>query len=138
MLSDGSEATFGCVDEGTFDKKCRQDNLEGRIYRDIKEILGNPDNKKTIRDGYPDPRIPRRNTGYALDLLIDSEIFDSRSDKQFNFCRLLAGSEGTLAISTEIKLNLVPLPPVHKTLVCVHHRDRDEAFKANLIMLKFK
>ncbi|MBP1675049.1 MAG: FAD-binding protein, partial [Bacteroidetes bacterium] len=138
LLSDGSEATFGCVDESTFDKKCRQDNLEGRIYRDIKEILGNPDNKKTIRDGYPDPRIPRRNTGYALDLLIDSEIFDSRSDKQFNFCRLLAGSEGTLAISTEIKLNLVPLPPVHKTLVCVHHRDRDEAFKANLIMLKFK
>ncbi len=138
LLSDGSEATFGRVDESTFDKKCRQDNLEGRIYRDIKEILGNPENKKNIRDGYPDPRIPRRNTGYALDLLMDSEIFDSRSDKQFNFCRLLAGSEGTLAITTEIKLNLVPLPPAHKTLVCVHHRDREEAFKANLIMLKFK
>jgi FAD/FMN-containing dehydrogenase/Fe-S oxidoreductase len=138
LLSDGSEATFGRVDESTFDKKCRQDNLEGKIYRDIKEILGNPENKKNIRDGYPDPRIPRRNTGYALDLLMDSEIFDSRSDKQFNFCRLLAGSEGTLAITTEIKLNLVPLPPAHKTLVCVHHRDREEAFKANLIMLKFK
>ena len=138
ILSDGSEAVFGSVDKNTFQKKCRQDNLEGKIYRKINEILENPENQKNIREGYPDPRIPRRNTGYALDLLLDSEVFDDKSDKQFNFCRLLAGSEGTLAVTTEIKLNLVPLPPAFKTLVCVHHRDRDEAFKANLVALKFK
>ena len=138
ILSDGSEAVFGAVDKNTFHKKCRQDNLEGKIYRNIKEVLDNPENQKNIREGYPDPRIPRRNTGYALDLLLDSEVFDDKSDKQFNFCRLLAGSEGTLAVTTEIKLNLVPLPPAFKTLVCVHHRDRDEAFKANLVALKFK
>jgi len=138
ILSDGSEAVFGAVDKNTFHKKCRQDNLEGKIYRNIKEVLDNPENQKNIREGYPDPRIPRRNTGYALDLLLDSEVFGDKSDKQFNFCRLLAGSEGTLAVTTEIKLNLVPLPPAFKTLVCVHHRDRDEAFKANLVALKFK
>jgi FAD/FMN-containing dehydrogenase/Fe-S oxidoreductase len=138
ILSDGSEAVFGTVDKNTFHKKCRQDNLEGKIYRNIKEVLNNPENQKNIREGYPDPRIPRRNTGYALDLLLDSEVFDDKSDKQFNFCTLLAGSEGTLAVTTEIKLNLVPLPPAFKTLVCVHHRDRDEAFKANLVALKFK
>jgi FAD/FMN-containing dehydrogenase/Fe-S oxidoreductase len=138
LLSDGSVANFGPVDKNTFDKKCRQDNLEGKIYRNIKEILDDPENQKSIREGYPDPRIPRRNTGYALDLLLDSEVFDSRSGKQFNFCRLLAGSEGTLAVTTEIKLNLVPLPPAFKTLVCVHHREREEAFQANLVVLKFK
>jgi FAD/FMN-containing dehydrogenase/Fe-S oxidoreductase len=138
ILSDGSEAVFGTVDKNTFQKKCRQDNLEGKIYRNITEILENPENQKNIREGYPDPRIPRRNTGYALDLLLDSEVFDDKSDQRFNFCRLLAGSEGTLAVTTEIKLNLVPLPPAFKTLVCVHHRDRDEAFKANLVALKFK
>jgi FAD/FMN-containing dehydrogenase/Fe-S oxidoreductase len=138
ILSDGSEAIFGPIDKSTFQKKCQQDNLEGKIYRNIKEILDNPENQKNIREGYPDPRIPRRNTGYALDLLLDSEVFDDKSDKHFNFCKLLAGSEGTLAVSTEIKLNLVPLPPAFKTLVCVHHRDRDEAFKANLVALKFK
>ncbi len=122
ILSDGSEAVFGAVDKNTFHKKCRQDNLEGKIYRNIKEVLDNPENQKNIREGYPDPRIPRRNTGYALDLLLDSEVFDDKSDKQFNFCRLLAGSEGTLAVTTEIKLNLVPLPPAFKTLVCVHHQ----------------
>jgi len=138
ILSDGSEAIFGPVDKSAFQEKCRQDNLEGKIYRNIKEILDNPKNQKNIKEGYPDPRIPRRNTGYALDLLIDSEVFDNKSEKHFNFCKLLAGSEGTLAVTTEIKLNLVPLPPAFKTLVCVHHRDRDEAFKANLVALKFK
>ncbi|MFZ0280965.1 MAG: FAD-linked oxidase C-terminal domain-containing protein, partial [Bacteroidales bacterium] len=107
-------------------------------YRNAKEILEDPENGKSIREGFPDPRIPRRNTGYALDLLLNSEIFDDKSEKQFNFCKLLAGSEGTLAVTTEIKLKLVPLPPPYKTLVCVHHRKRDEAFKANLVALKFK
>jgi len=138
ILSDCSEALFGPMDFKTFQEKCSLENLEGRIYRNIREILNDPENRKSIREGYPDPRIPRRNNGYALDLLLDSEIFDEKSERKFNLCRLLAGSEGTLAVTTGIKLNLVPLPPPHKTLVCVHHRDRDEAFKANLIALKFR
>ncbi|NLA42009.1 MAG: FAD-binding oxidoreductase, partial [Smithella sp.] len=138
LLSDGSEATFGPADRDTFETKCSRTDLEGSIYRHIRDMLGNPANQKSIREGYPDPRIPRRNTGYALDLLLDSEIFDSNSGKPFNFCKLLAGSEGTLAVTTEIKLNAVPLPPAFKTLVCVHHKNRDEAFRANLVALKFK
>ncbi len=75
ILGDGSEVTFGPVDKTVFDEKCNQDNLEGKIYRNIREILDNPENRKSINENYPDPRIPRRNTGYALDLLLDSEIF---------------------------------------------------------------
>jgi FAD/FMN-containing dehydrogenase/Fe-S oxidoreductase len=138
LLSDGSEATFGPMDKYTFERKCGLDNLEGSIYRNIREILDDPENKKSIMEGYPDPRIPRRNTGYALDLLLDSVVFDNQSENSFNFCKLLAGSEGTLAVTTEIKLNLVTLPPACKTLVCVHHRDREEAFLANLVALDFK
>jgi len=138
LLSDGSEATFGPVDKGTFDMKCTRNDLEGKIYRNIKKILDDPVNKKSIREEYPHPAITRRNTGYALDLLMDSDVFDEASGRQFNFCRLLAGSEGTLAVITEIKLNLVPLPPVNKVLVCVHLKDRSDAFRANLIALKFK
>ena len=138
LLCDGSETVFGPVEKETFESKCTRNDLEGAIYRNIKNTLNDPVNRKNITDGYPDPRIPRRNTGYALDLLLDSELFNNKSGRQFNFCRLLAGSEGTLAIATEIKLNLVPLPPPHKALVCIHHRERDEAFKANLIALKFR
>jgi FAD/FMN-containing dehydrogenase/Fe-S oxidoreductase len=137
ILSDGSEATFGPLDKESFASKCKLTNLEGELYRNIKELLDDQVNQKSIRDGFPDPRVPRRNTGYAIDMLLDSEIFDEKSSKRFNFCKLLTGSEGTLAVTTEIKLNLIPLPPANKALVCVHLKKRNEAFLANLIALKF-
>ena len=80
----------------------------------------------------------RRNTGYAIDSLLDSQVFDEKSENSFNFSKLLAGSEGTLAVTTEIKLNLVPLPPANKALVCVHLNKRNDALRANLIALKYK
>lgn len=136
ILSDASEVVFGPVDKETFDLKCRQETLEGQIYRNIRDILGDSYNREQILSEYPDRQVKRRNTGYAIDLLLDSEIFNRESEKKFNFCNLLAGSEGTLAIATEICLNLVPLPPSFKALVCVHLKERNEAFLANLIALR--
>jgi len=136
VLSDGSTTLFGPVDKETFRRKSAQTNLEGRIYRNISGILINDLNKKSISNEYPHPGVSRRNTGYALDILLESEMFTPGSDKKFNFSKLIAGSEGTLAIATEIKLNLVPLPPSNKALVCVHLVRRNDAFRANLIALK--
>lgn len=137
LLSDGSEAIFGSLNKVDFDQKCELQNLEGSLYRSIREILQKPENQSEIRAQYPDPELERRNTGYALDLLLETAPFtDGKPD--FNFCRLLAGSEGTLAFSTEIKLNLVPLPPKENALICIHCKTLDEAFKANLIALKHK
>jgi FAD/FMN-containing dehydrogenase/Fe-S oxidoreductase len=138
VLSDGNEAVFSGIDLETFKLKCSQENLEGKIYRNIKEILDDTGNKANIQKEFPDRKVKRRNTGYALDLLLDSDIFDAGSDRKFNFCNLLAGSEGTLAATTEIKLNIIPLPPVNKAVVCIHLHKRNEAFKANLVALKYK
>jgi FAD/FMN-containing dehydrogenase/Fe-S oxidoreductase len=138
LLSDGSEAIFGPLNNEDFQSKCTQNNLEGDIYRNINRILGDKVNQAKIREGFPDPMVHRRNTGYAIDQLLDSEVFDPESNRKFNFSKLLAGSEGTLAVTTEIKLNLVSLPPANKALVCVHLKKRNDAFKANLIALKFK
>ncbi|MBG0859810.1 MAG: FAD-binding protein [Bacteroidales bacterium] len=137
LLSDGSEAVFCPVDKSAFSKKCLLPNLEGEIYRKTREILCDKLNSDSIRNEFPDRDIPRRNTGYALDLLLDTSVFDEKSGRLFNFCNLLAGSEGTLAVITEIKLNLVNLPPPNKALVCVHLNQRNEAFEANLIALKY-
>ena len=137
ILSDGSEAVFGAVSRDEFNEKCKPETLEGAIYRNIESILLDSTNQQKIRDGYPDPGVHRRNTGYAIDQLLDSEIFDNNSKRKFNLCNLITGSEGTLAIATEIKLNLVPLPPANKALVCVHLNKRNEAFRANLVALKF-
>ena len=138
LLSDGSEAIFGPLTNDEFFNKCKLNNLEGDIYRNIEKILGDKTNQEKIIEGFPEPTVHRRNTGYAIDQLLDSEIFDEKSKKKFNFSKLLTGSEGTLAVTTEIKLNVVPLPPANKALVCVHLNKRNDAFKANLIALKFK
>jgi FAD/FMN-containing dehydrogenase/Fe-S oxidoreductase len=138
LLSDGSEALFGKIDKKAFDARCQLPGLEGSIYRKTKELLEDPGNQKSITEEFPDPLIPRRNTGYALDLLMNNEVFLKDSGEQFNFCKLLAGSEGTLAIATEIKLNLVKLPPPHKALLCIHLQTRNDAFLANLVALKYK
>jgi FAD/FMN-containing dehydrogenase/Fe-S oxidoreductase len=138
ILSDGSEVLFGPADRKTFNEKCKSEGLEGKIYRNIRSILETEENRNSIRKEYPDPRVHRRNTGYALDLLLDSDVFDDGSMKKFNFCNLITGSEGTLAVTTEIKLNLVPLPPANKALVCIHLQNRIDAFRANLIALKFR
>jgi FAD/FMN-containing dehydrogenase/Fe-S oxidoreductase len=138
LLSDGSEALFGPLTKQEFNDKCNRSDLEGSLYRNIDKILGEKINREKIREGYPDPDVHRRNTGYAIDQLLDSDIFEEHSKNRFNFSKLLTGSEGTLAITTEVKLNLVPLPPANKALVCVHLKKRNEAFKANLVALKFR
>ncbi len=137
FLSDGSEVVFKPVSKAEFDEKLKGNTLESAIYQNIDAILKNPKNQQEILDNYPDKSLERRNTGYAIDLLLDSERYSSAVNP-FNFCKLLAGSEGTLAFATEIKLNLVPLPPKHKALVCVHLNSVKESLLANLIALEYQ
>jgi len=137
ILSDGSETNFKAINKDEFIYKTELQSLEGKLYHQILGILFDSENQKNIIAEYPDKQIKRRNTGYAIDLLLNSEIF-SDSKEQFNFCKLLAGSEGTLAFSTEIKLNLVDVPPKQQAIVCIHMNSLNEALRANLIALKFK
>ncbi len=134
LLSDGSEVVFGPLDNHEFRTKCIGNNLENKLYRQIFELLSDPVNQQEINEQYPDPFLKRRNTGYALDLLLKTAVF-TQGGERFNFCRMLAGSEGTLAVFTAIKLRLVPLPPKEKALVCVHVNGMQEALQANLIAL---
>ncbi len=97
----------------------------------------NPENQKEIREKFPDPKLTRRNMGYAIDALLDSEVF-TEGGTGFNFCKLLAGSEGTLAFSHRIKLNVIPLPPKYKGVVCAHFETLEESLHGNLIALKHK
>lgn len=137
VLSDGSEVTFKSTDVSDISRKVSHNTLEGRVYKNILDTLNNEDNKQSILREYPDIKLRRRNTGYALDLLLNMKPFNEDGNR-FNFVKLLAGSEGTLAFSTAIKLNLVSLPPANKALVCVHLKSVSNALKANLIALKHK
>ncbi len=135
ILSDGSDAEFHPLTPEEFDRKCGENSLESAIYRNIRELLSDPVHQEEIRKEYPDPEIRRRNTGYAIDQLLDCSPFTAEG-RLFNFSALLAGSEGTLAFTTEIKLNLVPLPPKEKILLCVHFDTLEDALLGNLVALK--
>ncbi|MCF8335716.1 MAG: FAD-binding oxidoreductase, partial [Bacteroidales bacterium] len=136
LLSDGSEAEFGPLSHEEFREKLQGNSMESKIYQDIHEILSNPDNQKEIEREYPDNSIYRRNTGYSIDLLLDSEVYSEQSRHPFNFSKLICGSEGTLMFITEIKLNLVSLPPKYSAVTAAHFETKEEAFRANLIALK--
>ncbi|MCS6795404.1 MAG: 4Fe-4S dicluster domain-containing protein, partial [Raineya sp.] len=109
----------------------------GEVIQKLLSLLQNPKNQALIRENFPKPSIPRRNTGYALDILLNSSLFNPESKEPFNLAKLICGSEGTLMIVTEIKVNLTDLPPVHKALVCVHTHSIDEALRANLIAVQY-
>ena len=137
FLSDGSEVMFSSLSADAFHDKCELNTLEGNIYKTTRSILGNYDNQVEIRKEFPKKSVERRNTGYAIDLLVETEPFTA-GGPGFNFCSLIAGSEGTLAFITEIKLNVVPAPPKETGLLCVHFNSIDESLHANLIGLKYK
>ncbi|HEX2933964.1 MAG TPA: FAD-binding oxidoreductase, partial [Bacteroidales bacterium] len=136
LLSDGSEVTFSNLITDAFFEKCKLETLEGQIYRQLNNILSNAENQEEIRSQFPNPKLKRRNNGYAIDLLLETDPF-TKNGIPFNICKLLAGSEGTLALMTEIKLNLVPLPPKTKGVICVHMLSVEEALHANLIALTY-
>ncbi|KYP13056.1 FAD-binding and (Fe-S)-binding domain-containing protein, partial [Flavihumibacter sp. CACIAM 22H1] len=134
ILSNGEEALVKALDATALQAKKKQTGLEGQIYREIDRILTDTANQKAIREAYPAEKVVRRNSGYALDALLDSYPFGGKKD--FNLCRLIAGSEGTLAMITEAKLNLLELPPAEKGLVCVHCSSLKESLLVNLIAIK--
>ncbi|WP_187262412.1 FAD-binding and (Fe-S)-binding domain-containing protein [Pontibacter beigongshangensis] len=141
ILSDGTEAEFGQLSLPEFEAKCRGENtsgeLETRIYQAIRAMLSHEQTQENIRREFPKPSIQRRNTGYAIDLLLETEPF-TEGKEPFNFCKLIAGSEGTLAFLTEIKLHVDPLPPKETGLLCIHCHSVDESLRANLVALRYK
>lgn len=74
------------------------------------------------------PTIPRRVSGYNFPALLD--------DKYFNLCRLIAGSEGTLGIATEITVQLSP-QIVLPQLCLIEFNSLLEAFRWSPQLLKY-
>ena len=135
ILSDGIEVEFGSLSKNEFQEKLKKNNLEGDIYKMLFKEFSNEEIKNEIIKEFPKPSIHRRNTGYALDVLIDSEIFGN-SKKPINVAKLLCGSEGTLAFTTEITLKLDKLPPKNNVLIAAHFTSINESLKAVVHAMK--
>ena len=138
VLSGGSVVVLKGLTDGEVEEKMKQEDEEGKLYREVIGLLRDRHHQKQIMDHIPDVALKRRNSGYAMDELLRTHYFDESSPELFNLCKLLAGSEGTLAFVTELKLNLVPLPPKEKAVICMHCHSLEEAFEANLVALKHR
>ena len=92
-----------------------------------------------IEENYPDKSLRRRSCGYAIDEVIEDLHNTAKplEERTINLCKVLAGSEGTLAFITEIKVDLDPLPPKEKMVVCAHCDTLQKSFLGNLVALQF-
>ena len=129
ILSDGTEAIFSEIDKEEFHRKTKLDTLEGTIYKTLWHELASEEVQQQIKNNFPKPEIHRRNTGYAIDELLKTNVF-SQQGENFNLCKLLAGSEGTLAFTTQITLKLDPLPPKETLMVAAHFTSIENCLNA--------
>ena len=137
ILSDGSKIVFKELNTKEFLLKTKENSLEGRIYKNIFEELSSKEQQAQIHKEFPKKEIHRRNTGYAVDLLLASELFGG-DKKNINLAQLLCGSEGTLAFTTEITLKLDRLPPTHNIMIGAHFESIQESLEAVVTAMKHK
>ena len=135
ILSDGSIATFSEISSIDFKQKALQDSLEGRIYKSILTELSPEDVQKEIKNEFPKETIHRRNTGYAIDEFLTSDLFGGKNNT-INPAQFLSGSEGTLAFSTAITIQLDDLPPTQSIMVTPHFTSVNESLKATVVAMK--
>ena len=132
LLADGS--FFDTDERGEGD-------LERSIYAQLEGWRRDPAVRGLIESNFPDRSLRRRSCGYAIDeaLGLDGAAGDSSamgSVPPIDLCKLLCGSEGTLAFVTEIKVSLDPLPPKEGMVLCAHCPSLEASFEANLVALR--
>ena len=134
ILSDGSSVTFKEITSAEFIKKTKENSQEGKIYQSIFDELSSVENQQEIKEQFPKEKIHRRCTGYAVDEFLKSDLFGGTSPT-INVAKLLAGSEGTLAFSTSITLQLDDVAPKVSIMVCTHFKSINESLKATVVAM---
>ncbi|HJM74522.1 MAG TPA: FAD-linked oxidase C-terminal domain-containing protein [Dehalococcoidia bacterium] len=128
VLADGTATTFEPAAGAALDAKLALDGLEGDAYRDVRRIAG--EQRDEIAQRFP--KIMRRVSGYNLDEFAAADGPDASID----LTRLMVGSEGTLAVITEAKLRLMPLPAA-RGLVALHFESVVAACEAAVPLLDY-
>ncbi|MDU8885668.1 FAD-linked oxidase C-terminal domain-containing protein [Yeosuana sp. MJ-SS3] len=135
ILADGTEVVFKDLSQEEFKTKSTQDNIEGVIYKTILDELSKKETQAEIYKEFPKASIHRRNTGYAVDVFLDSNQESGLTNK-LNIAKLLCGSEGTLAFTTSITLQLDELPPKEAVFVIPHFRSIQKSLEATVSAMK--
>jgi len=124
VLADGTKTRLHSLDGSGLAAKLDLPGLEGQIYRELRRI--GEEQRDEVERRFP--QLMRRVSGYNLNEFL-------RPDGPMDVARMVVGSEGTLAVVTEARVKLVPVPKV-KALAAVHFRTVVEAAEANLAALE--
>ncbi|MGE0444431.1 MAG: FAD-binding and (Fe-S)-binding domain-containing protein [Vicinamibacterales bacterium] len=126
LLADGSIVTFGPIPPAELGSACERPGLEGEIYRTVRRVAA--EQAQEIERRYP--KVLRRVGGYNLDEFV-------APDRPFNLAKLMVGSEGTLGVVLEARVNLVPLPAA-KAVLAIQFAGLLEALAAAPIILRHR
>jgi len=122
IFSDGNEYTIKPLNKKELDEKMVQNNFEGELYRKIFKLVS--ENEALLKEAKP--KVSKNSAGYYLWNVWDGETFD--------LTKLIVGSQGTLALITQIKFRLVPVKKHSKLLVIFLRDMRPLADLVNIIL----
>ncbi len=115
IFSDGVERVVKPLDKQELDKKMRQKDFEGQVYRRLFRLLD--DNYDLIKKAKP--QVSKNSAGYYL-----WDVWD-RETGIFDLTQLICGAQGTLGLVSDIRFKLVPARP-HSGLLVLFLRDIDD------------
>ena len=127
VLSDGTLLLLGEMSPEQYDRQAlptAQNTRQAEILSGFKRIIQT--NHEEIDKKFP--KVMRRVQGYNLDSFTNTD--------RWNLATLMVGSEGTLGVFLEAKLNLEPLPK-SKVLCVVHFDALDRAIRAVSPILEY-
>ena len=115
VFADGIERTVKSLTKAELDKKMKQDDFEGQVYKQLFDLIeANYDQIKKAK-----PHVSKNSTGYNL-----WDVWD-RETGIFDLCKLIVGGQGTLGLTTDVKFKLVPHKP-HSGLLVLFMKDIDD------------
>lgn len=127
VLGDGNEYTVKPLRKSELDKKMKQGDYEGNLYKQVfKLIEANYDQIKAAK-----PKVSKDSTAYHI-----WDVWD-RDTGIFDMNQLIIGSQGTLGFVTDIHFRLVPAPKHSGTLVVFLRDTRNLGALINKV-LEFK
>jgi FAD/FMN-containing dehydrogenase len=127
VFADGIERTVKPLDKAGLDKKIKQNDFEGKVYRDIYKLI--EDNYDKIKAAKP--HVTKNSTGYYL-----WDVWD-RATGVFDLTHLIVGAQGTLGFVTDIHFKLVPSRP-HSGLLVLFLKDIDDLGEVIPKVLSYK
>lgn len=107
VFADGVERVVKPLKKAELDKKMKQKDFEGKVYRDLFKLID--ENYAEIKAAKP--HVTKNSTGYNL-----WDVWDRETDV-FDLTKLIVGAQGTLGFVTDIKFRLVPSRPHSGLLV---------------------